>query len=135
MRHAFRLGALMTFAFISSSRASTSDVLPLWHRDVRCMVDVLQKNPRVDHVKSRAFLSGGWIQAFVQYRCREDNGPISTVRFIAYRVNDSRESPHFEANLNGIFTPGTPGPPDLGTTELAKLWRSQCHVIVSVLYI
>jgi hypothetical protein len=84
-----------------------------------------QKTPRVDQAKSGVLNSDGCLHPFVEYRYREKDGSAGMVRFVAEK---SKDTILFEALLNGLFTPGTPGPPGLGTREIAKQWKLQCGV-------
>lgn len=118
----------------SAGNAPTSDVLQSLRPAVQCMVNVLGTTASVDNVRSSVSQSDGHIEAFVEYRYRESNGQLGTVRFVAYQPTNSNNSVYFQAVLNGLMTPGGPGPPDFGATKIARLWKLKCHVSTLTLY-
>jgi hypothetical protein len=119
----------------SSSHASVGDVPSPFRRDVQCMMNVLQKTPRVDQVESGALLDNGWMHPFVQYHYQEQDGRAGTVRFVAQKSNASKDTIQYLALLNGLGTPGGPPPPAFGTAEIAMQWKLQCGVPAIALFV
>lgn len=91
------------------------------------MVKVLGSTPRIDHVRSGVSQTDGHIEVFVEYRYHESNGH-RVVRFVAGQSDSSKNSVYFLTYLNGLMTPGSPGPSDYGTAKIATLWKLRCHV-------
>jgi hypothetical protein len=104
-------------------------------RDMRCMVEVLQKMANVDQVESGVLNRDGWVQPFVQYRYREQDGALGTVQFVAQNSKNSKSTISFLALLNGLSTPGGPDPPDFGAGEIARQWELQCGVTAVAIYV
>jgi hypothetical protein len=111
-------------AFSSSSHAGIDDIPSPLRRDVRCMMQVLQKMPHVDQVESGVWNYYGLANPFVQYRYQEQDGQVGTVRFVAEERPDSK--PYWWARLNGLSS--GPYPPEFGAREIAKRWQLQCGV-------
>jgi hypothetical protein len=95
----------------TSSYASIGDVPSPFRRHVQCMMIVLKKTPRVDQVESGALLDDGWMHPFMQYRYQEQDGRAGTVRFVAQKLNASKDTAQYLALLNGLSTPDGPPPP------------------------
>jgi hypothetical protein len=112
----------------SQSYASIGDVPSPFRRDVQCMTKVLKKTPHVDQVESGALLDNGWMHPFVQYHYQEEDGRAGTVRFVAQKLNASKDAIQYLALLNGLMTLGGPPPPTFGTEEIARQWNIQCGV-------
>ena len=106
---------------------STGDPLPSLRNDLQCMVNVLASTPRIDHVRSGVSQTDGHIEVFVEYRYHESNSH-RVVRFVADQSASSKNSVYFLTYLNGLMTPGSPGPPDYGTGKIARLWKLKCQV-------
>jgi hypothetical protein len=123
-RIARSISLLLSFAAVAvvSSRASAVDIGRSLRRETQCMVRVLQAMPDVDHIRSGISLSEG-NQAFVEYRYHGSNGQAGTVRFTKQPGDLG-----FFAVLGGLMTPNAPGPPDFGTAEITRRWKSQCRV-------
>jgi hypothetical protein len=119
----------------SLSNASISDVPLPFRRDVQCMMNVLQKTPRVEQVESGAVLDDGWMRPYVQYHYQEKDGRDGTVRFVAQEMNASKDTWQYLALLNGQGTPGGPRPPTLGTEEIARHWQLQCGVTATAVFV
>jgi hypothetical protein len=124
----------------SSSYAAINDIPSQYRQNVRCMMQVLQKTPRVDQVESGVW-NYGWARPFVQYRYQEQDGRAGTVRFVAEKPHDPMmmseaglpDSTHlFATTLNGLATAGGPLPAGFGTREISRQWESQCGVTVLV---
>lgn len=115
--------------------ASISDVPSSSRQQVRCMVSVLHKTPRVDHVELGAWLDKGWLHPFVQYHYQEQDGRDGTVRFVAQTGQASKGSARYLAYLNGLSTPGGPLPPTLGTGEIARQWELQCGISADAIFV
>jgi hypothetical protein len=115
--------------------ANIDDVPSPFRRDVQCMMNVLQKTPRVDQVESGAVLDDGWMHPFVQYHYQERDGRDGTVRFVAQEMNASKDTWQYLALLNGLGTPGGPRPPTLGTEEISRQWQLQCGVIATSVFV
>jgi hypothetical protein len=49
----------------------------------------------------RALLDNGWMHPFVQYHCQEQDGRAGTVRFVAQKLNASKDTKQYLALLNG----------------------------------
>lgn len=105
-----------------------SDALPFLRSDVQCMVNALGSIPRIDHVRSGVSQSDGHFEVFVEYRYHEADGQYHVVRFAADQSANREKSIYFLTYLPGLMTPGSPGPPDFGTTKVARLWKLKCHV-------
>ena len=112
----------------SPSYASIDDVPSAFRRDVQCMMNVLKKTPRVDQAESDALLHDGWMQPIVQYRYQEEDGRAGTVRFVAQKLYDSKDTIRYLAFLSGLSTPGGPPPAAFGTAEITKQWELECGV-------
>jgi hypothetical protein len=112
----------------SAGNAPISDALPSLRPDVQCMVNVLGTAPGVDHVRSGVSQTDGHTEAFVEYRYHESNGHLDLVRFVAYQSANSKNSVQFVAALNGLMTPGSPGPPDFAAVKVTRLWKLKCDV-------
>jgi hypothetical protein len=117
------------------SHASISDRPSSSRRDVRCMMSVLHKTPRVDHVESGAWLDNGWMHPFVQYHYQEQDGRDGTVRLVAQALKASKDTIQYLAYLNGLSTPGGPLPPILGTGEIARQWELQCGISATAIFV
>ena len=129
-------GWIATVGTISSpSYASIGDVPSSFRQDVQCMMNVLQKTPRVDQVESGALLESGWMHPFVQYHYQEQDGRAGTVRFVAQKMNASKDAIQYLALLNGLTTPGESPPPTFGTAELAINWQLQCRVAAMAVFV
>jgi hypothetical protein len=125
------LAVLPLASTASVGNAPIGDALPSLRPEVQCMVNVLGTTPRVDHVRSGVSQTDGHTEAFVEYRYHESNGQLGVVRFVAYQSANSKNSVHFVAVavMNGLMTPGSPGPPDLfGVAKITRLWKLKCHV-------
>lgn len=114
----------------SAGNAPISDALPSLRPEVQCMVNVLGTTPGVDDVRSGVSQTDGHTEAFVEYRYHESNGQLGVVRFVAYQSANSKNSVHFVAVavMNGLMTPGSPGPPNFGVAKITRLWKLKCHV-------
>jgi hypothetical protein len=118
-----------------SSYASIGDVPSPFRQEVQCMMNVLQKTPGVNQVESGALLDNGWMHPFVQYRYQEQDGRVGTVRFIAQKLNASKDTIQYLALLNGLAAPGGPPPPTYGTAEIAMQWKLQCRVPAMAVFV
>lgn len=110
------------------------DASPFLRPQVQCMVNVLESTPRVDHIRSRVSQTDGHVESFVEYRYHDSNGRLGAVRFVAHQSGNSKNSIYFMAVLNGLMTPGGPGPLDFGAAKIARLWKRKCQVSAYELY-
>jgi hypothetical protein len=132
----FTAGCITLLGTISSpAHASISDVPSSSRQDVRCMMGVLHKMPRVDHVESGVWLDNGWRHPFVQYHYQELDGRDGTVRFVALTLKASKDTAQYLAYLNGLSTPGGPPPPTLGTGEIARQWELECGIFAAAIFV
>lgn len=105
-----------------------SGASPSLRREVQCMVNVLGRMRRVDHIRFGVSRTDG---VFVEYRYHESNGQYAVVQFLQFGADESAKSQNslrFVTTLSGLMTPGGPGPPDFGTTKVERLWKLNCHV-------
>ena len=114
--------------------AGLDDVPRIYRGNVACMINVLVHAPRVDQVQVGVF-SDGWSRPHVQYRYRELDGRIGTVRFVADRSHLAGNTIQYVARLNGLFSPGGPMPPDLGTPEVSAQWKMKCGIVAVAVYV
>lgn|SRR5690348_12201129 len=100
---------------------------------MQCMEKVLQKVPRISHIKSGVVRVDGRARPYIQYYYHA-NGPAwrsGNVRFIG---NDAKTGATvtYMATINGLYTPGTE-PAEYGTKLVVDQWRVACKVVASVL--
>jgi hypothetical protein len=99
------------------------------------MLNALKTVPGVDEPELGTFSSGNWARPFLKYRYTNTKGEKSTVTFLAQRRDHSDDAGFsFHADLPGLFTPGTAGPDDRGTTAITRRWKAECGVDTDVLY-
>jgi hypothetical protein len=107
-------------------------------RTAECMLGVTKAAPGVtaprlgvSNDKSLNRLQPIWTHPYLQYTYSYKDGRSSEIRFDAqiYDVAGIKHYPFFTA-LSGLGL----APPDWGTGELAKLWRTQCHAEIVVSY-
>jgi hypothetical protein len=100
---------------------------------MQCMENVLQKLPRISHIKSGVVSVDGRPRPYIQYYYHA-SGPAwrsGNVRFIG---NDAKTDATvtYVATINGLYTPGTE-PADYGTKLVVDQWRVACKVVANVL--
>jgi hypothetical protein len=127
-------------AFSSSSHAGIDEIPSPYQRDVRCMLQVLQKTRHVDQVGS-GVLSYGWTRPFVRYRYQETDGRVGTVTFVGAKPHDPElgfEAPelpdskiYYTARLDGLGH----NPSSLGTRWIVMRWRWRCGVSADALFV
>ena len=97
------------------------------------MENVLQRLPRISHIKSGVLSVDGQARPFIQYYYHA-SGPAwrsGNVRFIGSNAK-AHATVTYTAIINGLFTPGTK-PADYGTKLVIDQWRVACKVEANVL--
>ena len=100
---------------------------------MQCMENVLQKLPRISHIKSGVLSVDGQARPFIQYYYHA-SGPAwrsGNVRFVGSSAKTDATVTYM-ALINGLFTPGTE-PADYGTKLVVNQWRAVCKVVANVL--
>ena len=100
---------------------------------MQCMENVLQKLPRISHIKSGVLSVDGQARPFIQYYYHA-SGPAwrsGNVRFVGSSAKTDATVTYM-AMINGLFTPGTE-PADYGTKLVVNQWRAVCKVVANVL--
>jgi len=100
---------------------------------MQCMESVLQKLPRVSHIKSGVLSVDGQARPFIQYYYHA-SGPAwrsGNVRFVGSNAKTDATVTYM-AIINGLFPTGTT-PADYGTKLVVDQWRVACKVDANVL--